>query len=246
MGNPFVAAFISQILRITLKFYCQKKIMIIDLHIHTTISGDSIITPEILIMTAKNAGLDGLCITEHGVKKSKIAKALSERYNFPVFGGMEASTAIGDILIFGIDSYPRNIYKIQDIKQYVEENGGVIIAAHPFRRQFYKSYSGKKLTFKAACQSQFLQLVNTMEVFNGCSTEQESLMCEKVCKKLGLHGTGGSDAHIPKQIGSCVTVFENIITNEQELTDELKSGRYKAKDLRCQKYKCPINWFSDD
>ena len=217
--------------------------MVLDLHIHTTISGDSIITPDVLIEVAKAAGLDGVCITEHGVKKSEIAADLARKYDFPVFGGLEASTELGDILVFGVESYPRVISKARDIKDFVETAGGVLIAAHPFRSSYWQSLINSKLAKDTACQSPFLQLVDAMEVFNGWSTEAEVNFCQEVSQELGLNGTGGSDAHVPWQVGCCVTVFENNIMSEAELVAELKRGNFTAEDRRRPEQKGPLNWF---
>ena len=217
--------------------------MIIDLHIHTTISGDSIITPETLIQAAMDAGIDGVCITEHGIDRSNIADDLSQKYDFPVFGGMEASTELGDILVFGIDRYPRAISKALDLKEFVEDAGGVLVAAHPFRSVFYRSNFDPQLTIDSGCQSRLLQLVDAMETANGWSTEQEVLFCQEVSKQLNLGGTGGSDAHIPQQVGCCVTIFENHIADESDLIRELKQGRFVAEDRRLSERKGPSNWF---
>ena len=217
--------------------------MFLDLHIHTTISGDSTITPEILIEAAKRAGLDGVCITEHGIEKSRIAQDLSVKYDFPVLGGLEASTELGDILVFGIDSYPRTIYRARELMEFVNEAGGVLIAAHPFRSSFYRGALLPRLTVEEACKYQLLQLVDAMEVTNGLATEAEVVLCREVSQRLGLSGTGGSDAHIPWQIGCCVTVFENSIRSEAELVAELKRGSFTAEDHRRPIHKDPLNWF---
>ncbi|MDY6853642.1 MAG: PHP-associated domain-containing protein [Thermodesulfobacteriota bacterium] len=218
--------------------------MIVDLHIHTTISGDSIITPDILVPAAINAGLDGVCITEHGIEKSRIAEELAKEFDFPVFGGMEASTEFGDILIFGIDSYPRVIYKAAELVEFVKKAGGVLIAAHPFRNNFGRSTYKNSLSVDAACEHKILQMVDTMETFNGWSTEEESALCQEVSNTLGLNSTGGSDAHIPRQVGCCVTIFENRISDEAEFVKASKSGEFTAQDRRNPKQKGPTNWFS--
>ena len=218
--------------------------MIVDLHIHTTISGDSIITPDMLVSAAINAGLDGVCITEHGIEKSRIAQELALEFDFPVFGGMEASTEFGDILIFGIDGYPRVIYKATELVEFVKEAGGVLIAAHPFRSNFGRSTYKNSLSVDAACESRILQLVDAMETFNGWSTEEEAALCQEVSSTLGLKSTGGSDAHIPKQVGCCVTIFEDRIKNEAEFVEALKQGEFTAQDRRNPEQKGPTNWFS--
>ncbi|MDI6777001.1 MAG: PHP domain-containing protein [Syntrophales bacterium] len=217
---------------------------VLDLHIHTTISGDSIITPEVLFREAKKAGLDGVCITEHGYEKSRIAADLSWRYSFPFFAGLEASTELGDILVFGIDSYPRSISRAREFREFVEKAGGVLVAAHPFRSNFNRLSSSPAASDIAANHKyQLLELVDAMEVINGWSSEAEVVHCQKVSKELSLNGTGGSDAHIPAQVGCCVTVFESVIRSEAELVAELKQGKFKAEDRRLPEQKGALNWF---
>ncbi len=53
-------------------------------------------------------------------------------------------------------------------------------------------------------------------------------MARKVAEKLGLPGTGGSDAHRVDEIATRVTVFEKDIRNEAELVAELHAGRFRA------------------
>ena len=130
-----------------------------------------------------------------------------------------------------------------ELKQFVKEAGGVLIAAHPFRNNFTYSSPDTRLAIDTACQSKVLQLVDAMEVINGWATEEDVVFCQKVSRELGLNGTGGSDAHVPWQIGCCVTVFENNIKSEAELVAELKRGNFRAEDRRYPEQKNPFNWF---
>ena len=107
--------------------------MVIDLHNHSSIgSADSIVRPKELVDWARQMSLDAICVTEHGNKKAKVSE-FSQNHDFLVLGGIEASTDLGDILVFGIDSFPRNLIRAADLRRFVEEAGGVMIAAHPFR-----------------------------------------------------------------------------------------------------------------
>ena len=53
-------------------------------------------------------------------------------------------------------------------------------------------------------------------------------MARKVAEKLGLPGTGGSDAHRIDEVGNWLTVFEKDIHNEHDLVEELHAGRFTA------------------
>ena len=64
--------------------------LIIDIHTHTThLSDDSDLTPDDLIVAAKEAGLDAVCITEHDrFWSAEAVTRLSRRHDFPVFPGL--------------------------------------------------------------------------------------------------------------------------------------------------------------
>jgi hypothetical protein len=49
-------------------------------------------------------------------------------------------------------------------------------------------------------------------------------------EKLGLPGTGGSDAHQVHEIGACLTLFENEVRNEEDLIREIRAGRIRAME----------------
>lgn len=221
--------------------------MIIDLHTHTTLgSPDSLIRPRQLVEIAKRAGLDGVCITEHGNSKAEGIDELAREYNFLVLGGFEATTELGDILVFGVDSYPESITRAAELRRFVVEAGGAMIAAHPFRnyitRRAYLT-SGDSLTIEKACSLEIFRLVDAIEVVNGWSIEEDVIFTQEVSSRLALKGTGGSDAHLPTQIGCCVTIFENTIRTERDLVAELKGGRFQAADRRSMAQKNPAQWF---
>lgn len=219
---------------------------VFDLHIHTRLeSTDSIIDPDELVMVAKRKGLDGLCLTEHGVTKSSIAPTLAKKYDFVVLGGFEASTELGDVLIFGLDSIPRNIYKASEIKPLVEKAGGVMIAAHPFRSDFNRARiinHAPVLDLVEACHRKIFSLVDAMEVANGWTVEEDVNFCRQVSQNLGLKGTGGSDAHMISQVGCCVTIFSNGVEDEESFIRELKKGNFWAEDRRAREQKNPAYW----
>lgn len=222
--------------------------MKLDLHVHTNVgSGDSMIDYRELVALAKKAGLDGLCLTEHGVQKTGLGEKLAREYDFLVLEGMEASTELGDILIFGLDSLPRSMYRAADMRQYVEQHGGVMIAAHPFRAEITRPLMLKvtpRLTMEEACRRPLFRLVDGVEAANGWCAAEDVSFCLDLCARLGLKATGGSDAHMSRQVGCCLTIFENGVRNEQDLVAEIKRGRFRAMDCRTQEQKAANYWFS--
>jgi histidinol phosphatase-like PHP family hydrolase len=84
------------------------------------------------------------------------------------------------------------------------------------------------MTVEQACRRKVFEFVDAIEIGNGKLSEDENDMARKVAEKLGLPGTGGSDAHRVEEIGKWVTVFEREINNEPELVAELRAGRFIA------------------
>ena len=72
--------------------------MLVDMHIHeSTCSSDSKMTLKEIVATAKERGLDAVCITDHdsmGLKE--FAEAYSEEIGFPIFVGVEYFSLWGD------------------------------------------------------------------------------------------------------------------------------------------------------
>ena len=210
--------------------------MILDLHIHTRIgSGDSNIEYDDLVPWAKKAGLDGICITEHSNKKSGLADDISQKYGFLILEGFELSTEFGDVLVYGIDQLPLSLFRLEDIRRYVIEEGGVMFSAHPFRSEITRPVMRGQtphVTLDQALSRDLFTLVDGIEVANGWSCQEEIDFSYRVTESLGLWASGGSDAHSPEQIGSCATVFQNAIACEDDLVKQLKQGSIKPQDRR--------------
>ena len=111
--------------------------LLIDLHTHTyPKSDDSFVSVDDLIDRAKTLGLDGICLTEHdGFWSSDDVKNLSRRHGFLVLPGSEINTDAGHILVFGLEEYVFGLHKPAFLRRLVNKAGGVMVAAHPYRRR---------------------------------------------------------------------------------------------------------------
>ena len=204
--------------------------MRIDLHIHTAPrSACSHLGLTELLETAHNRKLDGICLTEHQVVwEHEDAQKLATEGHIKVFRGNEFTTNQGDILVFGFDEDIKELLTIQELQQAVQSAGGYMIAAHPFRGFKTFGIGQLQMTVDQACQRKVFEFVDAIEIGNGKLSDDENDMARKVAEKLGLPGTGGSDAHRVDEVGRWVTVFEQDICTEQELLEELRAGRFSA------------------
>jgi predicted metal-dependent phosphoesterase TrpH len=204
--------------------------MKIDLHIHTApLSACSYIDPQELIQEARRLNLDGICLTEHQVvwdpdEVSQMAEAAGIR----IFRGNEFTTNQGDILVFGYGEDIKELLIIQDLRGRVTAAGGYMIAAHPFRGFKTFGIGQLQMTVEQACKRKVLEFVDAVETGNGKLSPDENEMARKVAEKLGLPGTGGSDAHRIDEIATWLTDFDNDIEDENDLLRELHAGRFRA------------------
>ena len=215
----------------------RNEIMIIDMHVHTrAFSPCSRIDPEEAIKKAKEIGLDGLCFTEHEITwKSEDIQRLRQKWNFPVFCGIEVATSEGHILVFGLKEEQRDllyIQKFRDLQDVVNLAQGVMIVAHPLRSLILTETLNLQAIIRDACTKRVFQMVEAIEIYNGKSTEKENELTREISTRLSVKGVGGSDAHYPQDIGRCITFFENTFTSEEQLAAELKMGRFKARYFR--------------
>ena len=207
---------------------------LIDLHTHTRYgSSCAYMDPDDLVKRAKTVGLDGVCITEHNQLWSQEAlKRLRDKHNFLVLGGVEITTDCGDLLVFGLEGRLIKIYLAEELRQAVDEAGGVIIAAHPLRGYLNSTNPNSKDSpmVETAASLPIFNYVDSVEIYNGMTNYLETELTAQVANHLGLYGTGGSDAHSIMGVGYCLTAFENKINNEKDLIRELKGGCFHGLD----------------
>jgi predicted metal-dependent phosphoesterase TrpH len=197
----------------------------IDLHVHTKYSGDNDSDPEEAILRAIELGLHGIAFTEHYYYgASEFAETLKKKYknSILIFRGVEFSTAEGHCLIFGVDTDALSIKyaSVTEVIPVVLRTGGVVIPSHPYRT--VNSIGDLVRTVPGIC---------ALEGYNGCNMHAFNVKALEAAEATKLPFTGGSDAHIPWEVGSCFTEFDDVVTDEN-LIESLKAGKYRGVDSR--------------
>ncbi len=210
--------------------------MIIDLHVHTNQASHSNLDPHELVQEAKRLMLDGVCVTEHDRAWDIYeARRLAEELQFLFLRGIEVSTDMGHILVYGLHEYLPGIHKLEKMKSIVNELGGAIIIAHPYRG-FCRKSGDESLSsssiMEEALEQPFLEYVDGLEVMNGATEEPDNRLALKVAGKLGLAAVGGSDAHSKLGIGCFATMFDEEIRNEEDLIRQIKARTCRPAKMR--------------
>ncbi len=197
----------------------------LDLHIHTFESGDNDADPEEVAQTAIRKGLDGIAFTEHSsYEASEFAEGLREKYSprLTIIRGVEFSAREGHLLVFGVNTDRLDIWgaPVEDLLMAVKKEGGIAIAAHPFR-------GGSGI----GNLPEYINGFTAVEGYNGCNLHAMNIEAVKMAEALGLPVMGGSDAHFAHEVGKCYTVFEDHVSQENFL-DIMRAGRYRGVDER--------------
>ncbi len=220
--------------------------MKIDLHLHTLYgSACAYMDPDQLIHQAKVMGLDGVCITEHNqLWEQEAIKRLRDKHNFLVIGGVEVSTDLGEILVFGLHRSVLQVYSAVELKAMVDEVEGAMIMAHPFRGEpeLFSQFEVTDLEANGKAREKIqkvshrpvFELIDALEIYNGRAGFKETAFTGAVAHCVNLPGTGGSDAHAILGIGACYTVFEETIEDERDLIKQIKQRRFHGVDDRWQ------------
>ena len=180
--------------------------MRIDLHVHTSPrSPCSSLDPLALIQEARRLKLDGICLTEHQVVwDPQDVDKLAQDGGIKIFRGNEFTTNQGDILVFGYEKDIKELLTIQELHDEVKTAEGFMIAAHPFRGFKTFGIGQLQMTVDQACKRTVFNFVDALEIRNGRLSDEENDMARQVAAQLGLQG----------------------ITNERELVEELRAGRF--------------------
>jgi predicted metal-dependent phosphoesterase TrpH len=211
--------------------------MLIDLHTHTRRhSWDSDLTPDELIDLSKQAGLEGVCLTEHDFFWDEDeVRDLCRRHDFLVLPGVEINTEDGHMLCFGLTAYVYGMHRVRELAEHVRKAGGAMVAAHPYRRQApWKPDDPddyRDALLRATANPAYASCWG-MERINGRGSDAENAFAAAVCDNLGLPATAGSDAHAAPDVGRCATEFLDHVEDLPGLIEAIRGGRCQAVDLR--------------
>lgn len=214
--------------------------MLIDLHTHTRpLSWDSFLHPDELVELSRERGLDAICLTEHDFFWDLQAiQELSKRHNYPIFPGIEINTEDGHMLVYGLTKYVYGMHRSHELAEHVEAAGGVMIAAHPYRRQMPRVTSSGhderewRDALLRASRNPAYKFCHALERINGRGMDRENSFSAQLCDLMQKPGTAATDAHQRTDIGKCATLFDREIHTLEELIEELKAGRFTPVDLR--------------
>ena len=195
-----------------------------DLHVHTTYSKDSLITPKDLIYYAKKRGLNAVAVTDHNELEG--AYKIAKETDFLVIPGMEVTSSDGHIVALNVhELIPRGYSAVETVER-IHEAGGVAIACHPY------------VYFKGCLREKVSKTFDAIEVINARAFPFKNSVkkAEEAAARLKLTRVAGTDAHYGPQIGYGFTVIEALEPSVESIAKAIVDGH-------CQPFGQPVPAF---
>ena len=183
-----------------------------DLHVHTTCSKDSLITPKDLIYYAKKRGLNAVAVTDHNQLEG--AYKIAKETDFLIFPGMEVSSSDGHIIALNVHELIPKGYSAVVTVARIHKAGGIAIACHPY------------VYFKGALKEKVGETFDAIETINGRAFpfKRSVKKATETAERLGLSRVAGTDAHYGPQIGYGYTVIEAAEPTVEAITKAIVKG----------------------
>jgi predicted metal-dependent phosphoesterase TrpH len=176
----------------------RRKLIEVDLHMHTDHSGDCATPVEVLLETARDRGLGAIAITDH----NEISGALEAREiaagmdDLQVIVAEEVKTAEqGEVIgLFIEEKIPKGLSMAETIAE-IRRQGGLVYVPHPFDR-FHSVPDYEHLL-------DIVEDVDVLEVFNPrvalTAFNEEAV---RFAEKYRIVPGAGSDSHVAQGLGS--------------------------------------------
>ncbi len=192
----------------------------IDLHLHTTLSQDSIVTLEDAIEGCRRLGLDGFAVTNHDVL-TRIPESALDDSGLIILPGVEIKAEGIHIGAFDIQELPEDKLSLGETVDSIHDQGGFAVICHAH------SVLGTWLNRGNIVEAGFdlVEVANAYQFPYGMMVE----LNRRLARRLRLPETGGSDSHIPGTVGRAYTVLEAEERSTEGVLDALRKGRCRGE-----------------
>jgi predicted metal-dependent phosphoesterase TrpH len=183
-----------------------------DLHVHTTYSSDSVITPKELVFYAKKRGLTAVAVTDHNQVEG--ALKIAKQTDFLIIPSTEVSSLHGHIVGLNVNALiPRGLSADETVDR-IHEAGGIAVACHPFA--LFKGSVGKHVSSK-------FEAVETINA-SAFPFNRAARKANQLAERLKLPRVAGTDAHYGPVIGQAYTLID-AEANVEAIVKAIASGQ---------------------
>jgi predicted metal-dependent phosphoesterase TrpH len=176
----------------------RRKLIEVDLHMHTDHSPDCATPVEVLLQTARDRGLGAIAITDHNEVSGALEarEIAAEMGDIKVIVAEEVKTAEqGEVIgLFLEKKIPRGMTMAETIAE-IRRQGGLVYVPHPFDR-FHSVPDYEHLL-------DIVEEIDVLEVFNPrVALTAFNEEAERFARKYRIVPGAGSDSHVAQGLGS--------------------------------------------
>jgi glycosyltransferase involved in cell wall biosynthesis len=201
----------------------NRKLIDVDLHMHTDHSGDCATPVEHLLATAREQGLGAIAVTDHNeVSGAFEAAAKAAEFGIKIIIAEEVKTASqGEVIgLFLNEKIPRGL-TLEETVAEIKRQGGLVYVPHPFDRMHAVPDYEHLL--------KILDDVDAIEVYNprvaiGSFNEE----AERFAAKYQIVRGAGSDSHVAAGLGS-VRIRMRDFDGPAEFLESLRHAEISTK-----------------
>jgi predicted metal-dependent phosphoesterase TrpH/glycosyltransferase involved in cell wall biosynthesis len=200
-----------------------RKLIDVDLHMHTDHSGDCATPVEHLLATAREQGLGAIAVTDHNeVSGAFEAAEKAAEFGVKIIIGEEVKSATqGEVIgLFLKEKIPRGL-SLEETVAEIKRQGGLVYVPHPFDRMHAVPDYEHLL--------KIVDEVDAIEVYNprvaiGSFNEE----AERFAAKYQIVRGAGSDSHVAAGLGS-VRVRMHDFDGPEEFLESLRHAEISTK-----------------
>jgi len=175
----------------------ERRLIDVDLHMHTDHSSDCATPVEVLLAAARDARLGAIAVTDHNeISGAHDARAKAADFGVKVIVAEEIKTADqGEVIgLFIEEKIPKGM-SLDETIAAIRAQGGLVYVPHPFDRLHSVPDYEHLLDV--------VEDIDALEVFNArvaiAAFNEEAV---RFAAKYRIVGGAGSDAHVPQGLGS--------------------------------------------
>jgi predicted metal-dependent phosphoesterase TrpH/glycosyltransferase involved in cell wall biosynthesis len=198
------------------KRLASRKLIHVDLHMHTDHSHDCATPVERLLETAKERGLGAIAVTDHN-EISGAHAARDQADGIKVIVAEEVKTADqGEVIgLFIEEKIPRGLTLEETIAE-IRRQGGLVYVPHPFDRMHSVPDYEHLL--------QVVEDIDAIEVFNPrVAMKSFNEEAARFAAKYRIVAGAGSDSHVPQGLGS-VKIAMRDFDGPEEFLESLRDA----------------------
>lgn len=201
-----------------------RRLIDVDLHMHTDHSPDCATPVEVLLETARDRGLGAIAITDHNeVSGALEARELAARVDgLQVIVAEEVKTAEqGEVIgLFLEERIPRGLTMAETIAE-IRRQGGLVYVPHPFDR--LHSVPDYEHLLEIVEEIDILEVFNPRVALTAFNEE-----AERFARKYRIVPGAGSDSHVAQGLGS-VRVRIHDFDGPQEFLEAMRDADITRK-----------------